>query len=154
MQFIEEYRAKGGGCVFCEIALPGDDKKRLVLHRGKSCYVVMNRFPYNSGHLMVIPCRHTASLENFTPEENGEMLGLAARAMGVVSKALNVEGFNCGINIGKVAGAGIVDHVHLHVVPRWTGDTNFLPIFGDARSMPEYLEATYAKLIGGFEKLK
>lgn len=154
MQFIEGHKAKGGGCIFCELALSGDDEKRLVLYRGQFCYVVMNRFPYSSGHLMVVPYRHTGSLEDFTSDENSELLGLAARASGVLSRALDAEGINTGINVGRVAGAGIVDHIHLHVVPRWTGDTNFLPIFGGVRSMPEYLSATYARLVRGFGEVK
>ncbi|MFH0800708.1 MAG: HIT domain-containing protein [Pseudomonadota bacterium] len=153
MQFIDELRKKAGGCVFCEAALPGDDRQRLVLYRGKSCFILMNRFPYNNGHLLIIPYRHTGSLAELTGDEHAEMLRLCANSADVMAKAIEAEGFNCGFNIGKVAGAGITDHVHLHVVPRWLGDTNFMPIIGDTRSMPEYLERTYDRLKPGFEKM-
>lgn len=150
MQFIEELRDRSGGCIFCELASPGDDRQRLVLHRGKSCYALMNRFPYNNGHLLIIPYRHCAELTELTSEEHSEMLGLCGRSVEVMRSAIQAEGFNCGFNLGKVAGAGIADHLHLHVVPRWCGDANFMPIIGDTRSMPEYLEQTYDRLVGGF----
>ncbi len=153
MQFIEELRDCSGGCVFCEIAEPGDDKGRLVLHRGKSCYVLMNRFPYNNGHLLVIPYSHTGSLSDLPAKTHAEVMSLCASSMEIMQNEMDAEGFNCGFNIGKPAGAGIVDHVHLHVVPRWCGDSNFLPVIGDTRSMPEYLEATYDRLKPGFDKI-
>jgi len=153
MQFIKELRDKGQGCVFCELMGPGNDRERLVLYRGKHCYVLMNRYPYNNGHLMVIPYKHTGAISELSKDEHAEIMSLAASSVDIMSRLLEAEGFNCGINIGKVAGAGITDHVHLHVVPRWMGDTNFLPIFGDARSMPEYLMDTYDRLIGEFQKL-
>ncbi len=152
MQFIEELRDRSGGCIFCELAAAGDDRRRLVLHRGKSCYVLMNRFPYNNEHLLIIPSRHVAELTDLTAEEHAEMLGLCGRSVEVMRGTLQAEGFNCGFNLGKVAGAGIADHLHLHVVPRWCGDANFMPIIGDTRSMPEYLEQTYDRLIAGFQK--
>lgn len=149
MQFIEELREKSG-CVFCELALPGDDKKRLVLHRGKTCFVLMNRYPYNNGHLMIIPYKHTGKLNDLDTDEQREIMALSARAVEVMQSSLDAEGFNLGVNLGKVAGAGITDHFHMHVVPRWVGDANFLPVIGNTRSMPEYLEATYDRLIAGF----
>lgn len=151
MQFIEDLRLRSGGCVLCELALPGDDRERLVLHRGKLSFVIMNRYPYNNGHLMVIPYRHTASLSALGAEEHAEIMHLCAKSLDVMAGAIGAEGFNCGINIGKVAGAGITDHLHLHVVPRWLGDTNFMPVIADTHSMPEYLAATYDKLVGGFK---
>ena len=153
MQFIEELRDTGGGCVFCEIPSHGDDRARLVLHRGESCYVLMNRFPYNNGHLLILPYRHVGSLSALDDREQTEMMKLCTSSVEVLGSALNAEGFNCGFNLGKSAGAGIVDHIHMHVVPRWCGDANFLPIIGDTRSMPEYLEQTYDRLRPGFEKL-
>lgn len=153
MQFIEELRDRSGGCVFCEIASPGDDRARLVLHRAKSCFVLMNRFPYNNGHLMIIPYEHTGSLSKLSGEAHSEIMRLCAASVEIEQEAMEAEGFNCGFNIGRPAGAGIVDHVHLHVVPRWCGDANFLPIIGNTRSMPEYLEATYDRLKPGFDKL-
>ncbi|MFH1830983.1 MAG: HIT domain-containing protein [Pseudomonadota bacterium] len=154
MKFIEELRLKGTGCLFCELALEGDDGKRLILHRGKLCYAVMNRFPYNNGHLMIVPYKHTGSLAELSDEENAEMMRICSESVRIMQKALEAEGFNCGFNIGAVAGAGIKEHIHLHVVPRWCGDANFLPIIGDTRSMPEYLEDTYNRLIGEFKKIE
>lgn len=150
MQFIEELRERSS-CIFCELALPGDDKSRLVLHRGKTCFVLMNRFPYNNGHLMVIPFKHVGELSLLSAPEHAEMMELSAKSVEVMRASIGAEGFNLGVNIGKVAGAGILDHVHMHVVPRWVGDANFLPIISDTRSMPEYLEATYDRLVGGFK---
>lgn len=154
MKFIEELRDTQGGCIFCEVAQPGDDRERLILHRGTSCYVLMNRFPYNNGHLMIVPYRHLAKMVDLNSEENTEIMSLCAESVEILCTALEAEGVNCGLNIGRAAGAGILDHVHMHVVPRWNGDTNFLPVFSDTRSMPEYLHATYDRLIDGFKKLK
>jgi ATP adenylyltransferase len=154
MQFIEDLRSKGEGCVFCELAQPSDDpsveRERLVLHRGDKCYVVMNRYPYNNGHLLIIPNRHFGTLADLSSDERSEMMSLSSKSIEVMTEAINAEGYNCGINLGKAAGAGIVDHVHMHVVPRWCGDTNFLPLFSETRSMPEYLTDTYDRLIAGF----
>jgi ATP adenylyltransferase len=152
MQFIKELRDSGGGCIFCEIASPGDDRERLVLHRGKSCYAVMNRYPYNNGHLMIVPFKHAGSLSDLAPEEHAEIMAVCSKSIEIMKKALSAEGFNCGFNIGAAGGAGIRDHIHMHVVPRWCGDANFLPIIGDTRSMPEYLHETYDRLIAGFQK--
>ncbi len=154
MQFIEELRDRGEGCIFCELAqtgTPEEDRERLLLYRGENCYVLLNRFPYNNGHLMIIPYRHTGDLGELAPEEHMEMMALCARSIDVLGRRLEAEGFNCGLNIGRAAGAGITDHVHLHVVPRWCGDTNFLPIFGETRSMPEYLQSTYDRLADDYQ---
>lgn len=154
MKFIEELRSKGSGCLFCELAAEGDDKKRLILHRGKCVYAVMNRFPYNNGHIMIVPYKHTGSLEDLEDAEYAEIMRICSHSLRIMQKTLEAEGFNCGFNIGKVAGAGVKDHIHLHVVPRWTGDANFLPIIGETRTMLEYLEDTYNRLIGEFERIK
>lgn len=153
MQFIRELREYRGGCVFCELGVPGDDRERLVLHRGKFCFVLMNKYPYNNGHVMIIPYRHTGVLADLNPEEHLEMMKLCSESIEVMKKTIEAEGFNCGINVGKVAGAGIDDHVHMHVVPRWNGDNNFMPVIADTRSMPEYLLETYDRLAGGFKSL-
>lgn len=153
MQFITELRERQGGCVFCELAQVGDDRERLILYHGKSCYILMNRFPYNNGHLMVIPYQHTGELSKLSAEEHAEMLRLGGVSVQILGERLEAEGFNCGFNLGKCAGAGIVDHVHLHIVPRWCGDTNFLPVISDTRSMPEYLTATYDRIKPGFDKI-
>lgn len=153
MQFIEDLRGKAAGCIFCELQENGDDRERLVLCRWKHSYVVMNRFPYNNGHLLIVPNKHQGRLTDLTDEEQAELMLLNAKSIDILMDALEAEGVNCGINIGRAAGAGIVDHVHMHVVPRWNGDTNFMPLISDTRSMPEYLENTYDRLIDGFKKL-
>jgi ATP adenylyltransferase len=153
IKFIEDLRQRKGGCVFCELALPGDDRSRLVLHRGKNSYVMMNRYPYTCGHLLIIPYKHASSLDELGREEYAEMMYLCARSMGVISPIMNTDGFNCGFNFGRAAGAGIADHLHMHVVPRWCGDSNFLPVLGETRSIPEYLEDTYGRLEGEFKKI-
>ena len=134
---------KNDCCFLCRIFNGNDDRESLLLFRGKNCAVIMNRYPYNSGHLMVAPYRHTASLVELTPEENLEMAELTARAVDVLREAMAPQGFNLGINLGEAAGAGLKDHLHQHIVPRWNGDTNFMPVLGGPRVMPEALEATY-----------
>lgn len=154
MKFIEELRDKGSGCIFCELNQDGDDRERLVLCRLKHTYVVMNKFPYNNGHLLIVPNRHQGKLVEFSPEEQGEMMYLNAHSVEILMENLNAEGVNCGLNLGRAAGAGITDHLHVHVVPRWNGDTNFLPLISDTRSMPEYLEDTYDRLVDRFKDLE
>lgn len=154
MQFIEEMKNRKDGCFLCELQQKGDDRERLILCRGEHSYIVMNRYPYNNGHLLISPYRHTGSLKDLSKEERQEIMGLAGESVEIMSKAMEAEGFNLGFNLGKAAGAGVVDHVHLHVVPRWVGDTNFLPIMSDTRSMPEYLHSTYDRLVGGFRGIK
>jgi ATP adenylyltransferase len=154
MQFIEELRDAGSGCILCELAQTGDDAGKLVLFRNEHLYVVMNRYPYTNGHLMIVPHRHVDALSALSRDEQTSLMSVCSHSVDILGEALNAEGFNCGMNLGQVAGAGIKDHVHLHVVPRWCGDANFMPIIGDARSMPEYLEATHQRLLPGFEKLK
>lgn len=154
MQFIEDLRDKDAGCIFCQLMQAGDDRDRLVLHRRPGAYVVMNRYPYNCGHLLIVPDSHQGKLVDLTAEERDALMMLNAHAVEILTESLGAEGVNCGINIGRAAGAGITDHVHVHVVPRWNGDTNFLPIFSNTRSMPEYLMDTYDKLVKGFDALK
>jgi len=154
MQFIEDLKRQKGGCIFCELAMPGDDRERLILYRGKKSFIVMNRFPYNNGHVLIAPYRHVATLKELEGAEHEEIMVLAGEAVEIMAQAIEAEGFNCGINLGRAGGAGVLDHVHLHVVPRWVGDTNFLPVMSETRSMPEYLLNTYDRLIGGFKKIK
>jgi ATP adenylyltransferase len=133
------------GCIFCR-ALEGDDESGLVLHRGREAFAVLNRFPYASGHLMVAPHRHVGE---FSELENGEALEvhrLAGHGMGALAQLYAPQGFNVGWNLGRIAGAGVVDHVHLHVVPRWAGDTNFMPVLADVKVLPEHLAETRSRL--------
>lgn len=151
MQYIEQLHTKSSsGCAFCETLVSKDDKKNLLLFRGKTCFVLMNRFPYNNGHLLIIPNRHEGSLGKLNDEERSEMMQLSSKCVNVLTENFQAEGFNIGANLGKIAGAGIVDHIHMHVVPRWLGDTNFLPILTDTRSISEYLEITYDRLVDKF----
>jgi ATP adenylyltransferase len=141
---IEYIRAeKEGECFLCRMFQENADRENLLLFRGKTCAVLLNRYPYNSGHLMVAPFRHVAEPGDLTAEENQELAKLTALSIKVLRKAMNPQGFNIGINIGEPAGAGLKDHLHQHIVPRWTGDTNFMPVLGGPRVMPEALTATF-----------
>ncbi len=154
MKFIEDLKKTKGVCIFCEAAQTGDDRERLILYRGNVAYILMNRYPYNNGHLLIVPYRHVPSLKELNATEYREMMELTSHSVEIMKDVMNAEGFNCGINIGRASGAGIVEHIHMHVVPRWVGDTNFLPILSGTRSMPEYLTETYDRLIDGFKKIK
>jgi ATP adenylyltransferase len=133
------------GCVFCA-AVEGDDAEKLVVHRGARAIVLLNKFPYTSGHVMVAPQRHVGDFGELDDEEALEVHRLASAAIGALAQAYGPQGYNVGWNLGRVAGAGVVDHVHLHVVPRWAGDTNFMPVLADVRVIPEFLEETRRKL--------
>jgi ATP adenylyltransferase len=132
-------------CVFCR-ALEACDEDGLVVHRGEHAFVLLNRYPYASGHLMVAPYRHEGEFGELAAEEALEIHRLAASGLGALAEAMRPQGFNIGWNLGRIAGAGVVDHVHVHVVPRWAGDTNFMPVLADVRVMPEALEDTRRKL--------
>jgi ATP adenylyltransferase len=134
------------GCIFCVFPAEQNDEDRLILHRGERAYVILNAFPYSNGHLMVTPYRHTADLNDLDDAEMLEMMALTRKSVNLLKKAFRPDGFNIGINMGRVAGAGIADHVHIHVVPRWSGDTNFMPVLGDVRVIPESLQAVYRAL--------
>jgi len=155
MEFIENARREKG-CVFCKIAKQKKNPEKkgdLVLYRGVTCFVLMNRYPYNNGHLMVIPYDHIAELGDLEELTMLEMMWLTGKSVAILKKALKCQGANCGANIGSVAGAGIAGHVHMHVVPRWAGDSNFMPVVGNAKSMPEYLKATFKRLKPHFDKI-
>ncbi len=137
---------KTEGCIFCTFPKENDDENRLILYRGKTCFVIMNAFPYSNGHLMVVPYRHLNDITALTDEENLEMMQLAVRCCDALKKMCRPDGFNVGMNLGRSAGAGIDDHIHMHIVPRWNGDTNFMPVLADTKVIPEALETTYAKL--------
>jgi ATP adenylyltransferase len=139
---------KSRTCVFCQKLAQGPeyDHENYVLFRGEHAFVVLNLYPYNNGHLMVLPCDHIASLEDLPPDVQAEMIHLVSHFIKLVRLAMAPTGFNVGMNIGKSAGAGIDDHVHIHIVPRWHGDTNFMPIVAETRVIPEWLDDTYAKL--------
>ena len=144
--------ASTGGCVFCA-ALSDASAADLIVHRGAACFVILNLFPYNNGHLMVIPNRHIATLASATADELREMMLLTRDAEVALTEAYAPHGMNMGINLGKPAGAGVLDHVHMHVVPRWNGDTNFMTVVGNVRVLPEDLRTTGEKLRPIFERL-
>jgi ATP adenylyltransferase len=133
------------GCIFCA-AVEGEDEEKLVVHRGERAIVLLNRFPYASGHLMVAPKRHVGDFGELEDEEVVEIHRLASSGIGALAQTYEPQGYNLGWNLGRVAGAGIVDHVHLHVVPRWAGDTNFMPVLADVKVMPEHLQETRRRL--------
>lgn len=141
-----------GGCVFCRIveAPTQEDAENLVVFRDRRSFLVLNRFPYTSGHLMIVANRHIRSLSEAEPTELEEIMKLASRAEGLLAEIYRPEGFNIGMNIGKCAGAGVEGHLHLHVIPRWTGDSNFVAVAGQTRIIPELLETTYQKLLDRF----
>ncbi|MDO8527241.1 MAG: HIT domain-containing protein [Deltaproteobacteria bacterium] len=154
MEYINDTRkGEKQGCVFCEMKEQKPDDKNLILARGKHTYVLMNRFPYNSGHLLIVSYSHIASLKDLSAEIQQEMMWFMGESMDILKDVLKAQGFNCGLNAGAHAGGGIPDHIHWHVVPRWPGDTNFLPVLGNTRSMPEYLSETYKRLEGKFKTL-
>lgn len=134
------------GCIFCDKAASHDDERNLVLWRGERCFALMNLFPYNNGHLMIAPYVHQPTILELEPETLTEIMSVAQRCVKACQAAIGAQGFNIGINQGSVAGAGIADHVHMHVVPRWGGDTNFMPVLADVKVMPDFIETTYRQI--------
>lgn len=132
-------------CVFC-LGDVAEDEARLVLLRGRHCFIIMNRFPYSNGHLMIAPLRHLADPGLLDQEEVSELHRMTVYCRDILLKTCKAQGFNIGMNLGEVAGAGVLDHLHQHIVPRWAGDTNFMPVFADVRVIPQHLEATYRQL--------
>jgi len=153
MKYIEKHE-KESGCVFCRAQAKADSAENLIAFRGKNAYVILNRFPYTSGHLMVIPFSHEPNLEKLDAETRAEMMELASRCTTILRKVYRTESFNMGINIGEAAGAGVLGHVHIHIVPRWAGDTNFMSTTGETRVLPESLEDTYQRVREEFLKHK
>jgi ATP adenylyltransferase len=135
-------RDRSAGCVFCAAAEGKGHDAALVLERGERCFTMLNAFPYSSGHAMVLPDRHVADLLDLGEEEVDELMGLARRCIRALRAVMAPEGFNVGLNLGEAAGAGIAEHLHLHIVPRWSGDTNFMPVLADTHVIPQALEAT------------
>lgn len=145
MPYIED-DSEAKECLFCQLVQEEDGPTNLILHRDKLSYVVLNRFPYTNGHMMIVPYDHVPSLERLSPETRAEMMELASLAVERLRAVYGAQDFNLGINIGASAGAGIVEHVHIHVVPRWSGDTNFMATTAGTRVLPEALETTYKRL--------
>lgn len=134
------------GCIFCDKVAEHDDRKNFIVYRGEHCFVILNAFPYTSGHVMVVPYAHLDQLDKLPRETSHELIDLSQRMEGILRRVYNAEGINVGMNIGKCAGAGVAGHVHMHVLPRWTADANFVSVVGETRVLPEALETTYEKI--------
>ena len=152
MKYIQQ-GVQPGGCIFCNAAQPGSDDEYFVVARAKRSFVILNRYPYTSGHVMVVPYVHQPSIEDLDPETRQEMIELANQALGVLRSVYRPEAFNVGANIGSAAGAGIAEHVHIHVVPRWNGDTNFMSTIAETRVLPEDLAETYRRIRDQWQQL-
>jgi ATP adenylyltransferase len=143
---------KADGCIFCDNPAAGDDSAQMILHRSEHSFVMMNAYPYNNGHLMVAPFRHVGSFSELTAEERADLMDEVALAESLIEQAFSPQGMNVGVNLGECAGAGVVGHLHVHIVPRWSGDTNFMPVLGETRVIPELLRQTYEKLLDQLER--
>jgi len=141
---------KEEGCIFCLGKDRKKDEERLILYAGSLTMAMMNRFPYNNGHVLVAPVKHASSFEYLNDEEALDLMRLVQKSIQVLKEVMNPEGFNVGVNIGRVAGAGLEEHMHFHIVPRWNGDTNFMTVLGDVRVIPEHIKETYSKLLPFF----
>ncbi len=138
------------GCIFCDKPKVNDDERNLIVHRGKHCFIILNAFPYTNGHLMVVPFAHEDQLQKLDRETATEMMALTQKSESVLRELYRPEGVNLGMNIGRAAGAGVAGHVHMHVLPRWTADANFMSVVGETRVLPEDLAATYKRMKGKF----
>jgi ATP adenylyltransferase len=152
MEYIEN-NTKEEGCIFCIAQAKEDSAENLIAQRRERAYVILNRYPYTSGHLMVVPFEHKATLEELDPLTRAEMMELTTLCMTVLRNVYNPQAFNMGANIGEAAGAGVKEHVHIHIVPRWQGDTNFISTLGEIRVLPELLEDTYERVKEGFQEV-
>jgi ATP adenylyltransferase len=143
---------KATGCVFCELVKQNDDEKALIVYRGAQCFVVLNRFPYTPGHVMIVPYAHLDELRKLPSEAANEMIALAQRLETVLRELYHPDGINLGMNIGKAAGAGIAGHIHMHVLPRWVADANFMSVVGETRVLPETLDVTWERVSSALRK--
>lgn len=144
--YITGDEPKPGSCIFCDKPKEQDDARNLIVHRGQHCFVILNAFPYTSGHVMVVPFAHGDELKKLPAEAATEMMALSQRMEGVLRRLYRPEGINLGMNIGKAAGAGIAGHIHMHILPRWTADANFISVIGETRVLPEALDVTYKRI--------
>ena len=152
IDYIKSEKEKG--CIFCDKPAEGDDHSMLILYRGENSFVIMNLYPYNNGHLMIAPYQHTDSTHELNFSSRSEIMELADQIMTIQKNIMNADGFNYGANIGYSGGASIADHIHFHIVPRWTGDTNFMPVLGHTKVQMQGLQETYNDLRPHFDKLK
>ncbi len=158
LEYIKAARGQASSaqdeCIFCSKPKLGDDAEALIPYRGERCFVMLNAFPYNNGHLMIAPYEHTGELEALDEPTALELMTLTQRSLRALNRAYEPDGFNLGINLGTIAGAGFADHVHMHVVPRWAGDTNFMPVIADTRVLPQALADGYAAVRDAFAALE
>ena len=145
LTYVTDAGGASGGCIFCD-ALAGGEAEPLIVRRGRHAFIILNKFPYNNGHLMVVVNRHVGRLSDMSADEAAEVMALSQAAERALTTVYAPHGFNMGLNLGKPAGAGVLDHLHLHIVPRWNGDTNFMSVVGETRVLPEKLPATAARL--------
>lgn len=141
-------------CVFCKMPTEDNDRQNLLIHRGEFNFIILNLYPYNNGHIMVVPYSHKDDIIDLTSDELGEMGTLVKKSVEIIKEAIKPDGFNIGMNIGSASGAGIKEHLHMHVVPRWSGDTNFMPVVGNTKVLPQMVIETYDILFTGFSKLR
>lgn len=154
MAFIDPKTPQKPGCIFCTQPAENHDAQHYILYRGEYCFMMLNLYPYNNGHLMIAPFEHVGSITDLGAPTLAEMMDQAKLALQALRMTLHPEGFNMGINQGKVAGAGFADHVHYHIVPRWNGDTNFMPVVADIKVIPEHLDSVYNKLITAIKEIQ
>lgn len=152
IEYIKQ--SKEPGCIFCTKPAESQDKKNFIIYRGKSCFVIMNYYPYNNGHLMIVPFRHVSDISHLNTDERLEMMDLLIQCKDALKITMSPHGFNIGMNSGEVAGAGVKDHLHFHIVPRWNGDTNFMPICGHTKVVSEGLTETWETLSKVFKKME
>lgn len=145
---------KEEGCFFCSKPNDNRDRENLILYRGKNCFTLMNLFPYNNGHIMISPYKHTGDFENLNDEEMLEIMKLSKLTISAMKASINPAGFNAGFNLGRPAGAGVADHLHFHIVPRWNGDTNFMPVIGETKVISEHILQTYDKIKDAIKTLE
>jgi ATP adenylyltransferase len=153
MSYITNVDKKDDGCIFCTKPADSTDRQNLILHRGKKAFVLMNLYPYNNGHLMIIPYQHTSDILTLPPETAAEVWSLLCVAKQALHEAIRPDAFNVGMNIGRTAGAGIDQHIHMHIVPRWNGDTNFMPVIGKTKIISQGIDETYDLLLPWFASL-
>lgn len=150
MEYIAKAGAPKSGCIFCDKPREDRDADNFIVHRDERCFLIMNVFPYNTGHLMVVPYQHTGDFTELAPDTAADLMRLTKIAIAAMQRAMCPDGFNIGMNIGRVAGAGIAEHLHMHIVPRWTGDANFISVIGHTRVLPEAMEKTWERLVDAF----
>ncbi len=154
MEYIADHtKKKTDGCVFCVLPKETDDRNNLILHRGERVFVILNKYPYNSGHLMVVPNAHISDMELLSEADLTDVMLMTRHCIKALKEAYGSEGYNIGMNLGEAGGAGIRHHLHMHIVPRWVGDTNFMPVIGETKSLPQHLLTSYDKLHDYFRRL-